>query len=223
MADDISSGLDIGWNCGCPGTVRGIKKFGSTPNPVAIKILLADLEEFELVDVDLGDGPIVRRHKGRDGTLVAVEPTRPMKGNVTSGTNLSNGSRCWAMHLVASHSFAIDVEDWSGLTAAIGNASWGRAGVGVEKDIPAGIAVKSSVSLKPENARFLLLLHGVIRRHAVDIAMAKGLASKGEEEGGLNRPHLGTRNNAVERLANEAELGSVFAWFKEDERSQLCG
>jgi hypothetical protein len=140
LADDIGAGLDIGRNASRPRAVRVVHHPNRAPDTVRVYGILGDLEEVELVDIHSLDASRVRGHPRRNWALVAVQPVRPVEGDVTAGTHLRNAARSRSMYSAAGHVGTVGRSHGANLAAAVGNSCRGWVYPCVDVDIPTRVA-----------------------------------------------------------------------------------
>jgi hypothetical protein len=140
VANDIVSRLDISRNYSSPDVVVGHQPVGR-PDTILVNSVLGELEELQLIDIDIGDISSVRGQPRGNGSLVAVEPVGPVKGDIATGANGSYVERARIVDSVASDFGTVRVHGWTDVSAAEGDAFWNRIHRGIDTDIPSWVAV----------------------------------------------------------------------------------
>lgn len=121
VADDVSAGFDIRRNGSSPCVVGLVHHTNGAPDAVFVDGVFGNLEEFEVVDLDVGDVPVVGCHPCCDGAFVAVQPVRPVKSHVAPGAHLSDGARSRSGVMGAGHIWAAQVHDRTDVASTKGD------------------------------------------------------------------------------------------------------
>jgi len=125
LANKILARLYISGNYGSPYMVVGHQPVGA-PDAILVNGVLGELEELELVDIDIGDIAFIWGHPPGNGSLVAMEPVRPVEGNIATSTNGGNFKRARIVDSVARNFRTIRIHDGSDISATEGNTLWNR-------------------------------------------------------------------------------------------------
>ena len=142
LTNDVVSRFNVSRNLRRPRPVGVIHHPHIRPHAVLVNSVLGKLDKLQLVDLHVRNISFVRRHPRRNGTLVAVEPVRPVKGDVAAGANLGNVAGRGGMTGVARHGRTAAVRDGADITAAKGDSIGSRPDTGVETDIPSWVAAE---------------------------------------------------------------------------------
>ena len=122
LANNIIPGLDVRRDFGSPRPIPLIHHPNIRPNTLLINSILCKLNKLKLVDIDVRDIPLVRRHPRRDGALVAVQPVRPVERDVASRAHLGDSAGGGRVALAAGDVRARGVGYGAYVAAAEGDA-----------------------------------------------------------------------------------------------------
>jgi len=102
--------------------------------------LLGELDKLQLRDVDGRDVALVRRHPGRHRSPVAVQPARPVEGDIAASADLGDVVGYGVPPAVAGDIHVCRVQNGIHTAASVGDTLRRRAERAVDVDVPARVA-----------------------------------------------------------------------------------